>query len=259
MRLLLALPIIMLPNTAHLPSDVAVGASVALLVVSMFLRQSDPAALMRPARLLPPLVALFIAMFVGFIAAQWHDLARFEKDLREAKVAILFPLLYLAYLRCGLDLKGTRQLIVLVLLVAVGAGLEALYQGRGFNLGEFSETQRATGPFGDIKMANRAGIFFAMFLPMTVAVALQPRQKRFIRWASIAGAGVLAIAIMLTYSRQSYLIGLFSIMVILVWRSIPAALFAGLLLAVTAVTFLPGSVVDRVQETQSVDASGSWC
>lgn len=257
MRLLLALPIIMLPNTAHLPADVAVGASVCLLLVTILLGDRDPAAIARPARLLAPLIALFVAMLVGFIAAQWHDLSRFEKDLREAKVAVLFPLLYLAYLRSGLDLKRTRQLIVLVLLVAVGAGLEAVFQGLSFNLGEFSETQRATGPFGDIKMANRAGIFFAMFLPMLVALALQPQQKRYVRWAAMAGAAILAAAIMLTYSRQSYLIGLFSIMVLLVWRSIPAAVLAGLVLVVSATTLLPGSVVDRVQETQQVDASGS--
>jgi hypothetical protein len=257
MRLLLALPIILLPNTAHFPSDVAVGASVAILVVVMLLHTRDRPDVARPARLVPPLIALFLAMLLGFVAAQWHDLADFEKDLREAKVAILFPLLYYVYLRSGLSLKHTRQLIVLVLLVAVGAGLEACFQGLSFNLGEFSETQRATGPFGQIKMANRAGVFFAMFLPMLVAVALQPGQKRWVRGVAIAGAGVLAFAIMFTYSRQSYLIGLFTIMVLLVWRSIPAAALAGVLLVVTATAVLPGSVVDRVQETQQVDASGS--
>lgn len=257
MRFLLALPIILLPNTAHFPSDVAVGASVAILLIVMLLHARDSAGVRRPARLMAPLLALALAMLLGFIAAQWHDLVDFEKDIREAKVAILFPLVYYAYLRCGLDLKQTRQLIVLVLLVAVGAGLEAVYQGMSFNLGEFSETQRATGPFGQIKQANRAGVFFAMYLPMVFALALQPRQKRWVRILSLAGTGILALAIMFTYSRQSYLIGLFAIMVLLVWRSIPAAVLAGLLLVATATTILPGSVVDRVQETQQVDASGA--
>jgi hypothetical protein len=257
MRLLLALPIILLPNTAHLPSDVSVGVSAAILVLVALLHRRDPADIRRPARMMPPLLALFLAMVVGFLAAQWHDLAHFEKDIREAKVAVLFPLLYIVYLRSGLSLKHTRQLIVLVLVVAVVAGLEAVYQGLSFNLGEFSETQRATGPFGQIKQANRAGVFFAMYLPMVFALALQPRQKRWVQILALAGTGILALAIMFTYSRQSYLIGLFTIMVLLVWRSIPAAVLAGLVLVATATTILPGSVVDRVQETQQVDSSGA--
>lgn len=257
MRLLYAIPIVLLPNTAHLPADVAVGASVGALVVAMLMGRRDPPYLARWGYLMPPLIALFLAMLVGFIAAQWHDLSNAGRDLREAKVAVLFPLLYFAYLRCGLDLKSTRQMIVLVLVVAVAAGLEAVAQGLSFNLGEFSDTQRATGPFGQINMANRAGVFFAMFLSMLVAIALQPRQSRRTRLAAFAGSAILAAAIMLTYSRQSYLIGLFTIMVLLAWRSIPAAALAGLLLVATAGTFLPKSVVDRVQETQQVDASGS--
>jgi hypothetical protein len=257
MRLLYAIPIVLLPNTAHLPPDVSVGVSVALLLIVMLLRDRDPPPLAHPGFLTPPLIALFFAMLIGFIAAQWHDLSNAAKDLREAKVAVLYPLLYLAYRKCGLDMKGTRQLIVLVMLVAVGAGLEAVFQGLSFNLGEFSETQRATGPFGQIKMANRAGVFFAMFLPMLAAVALQPRLGRFARGAALAGSVVLAMAILFTYSRQSYLIGLFAIMILLVWRSIPVAGLAAVLLVATATMFLPKSVVDRVEQTQQVDASGS--
>lgn len=255
MRLLYAIPIVLLPYTVHLPADLSVSVSVALLVIAMMLGDRDPA--FRSAYLTPPLIALFMAMLIGFVAAHWHDLSNAGKDLREAKVAVLFPFLYLAYRRSALDLKATRQLIVLVLLVAVAAGLEAVFQGLSFNLGEFSETQRATGPFGPIKMANRAGVFFAMFLPMLVALVLQPHQRRFVRWSAIAGSAVLAAAILFTYSRQSYLIGLFAIMILLVWRSIPAAAFAAVLLVATAASFLPRSVVDRIQETQQVDASGT--
>lgn len=257
MRLIYAIPIVLLPNTAHFPPDVSVGVSVALLVMALFLRETDPPHLTQPSYLVPPLVALFLAMLIGFIAAQWHDLSNAGKDLREAKVAVLFPFLYLAYRKCGLDLKTTRQLIVVVLAVAVAAGFEAVLQGLRFNLGEFSETQRAVGPFGQIRMANRAGVFFSMFLPMLTATALQPRLGRVARAAAIAGSVILAVAIMLTYSRQSYLIALFGIMVVLVWRSIPAAILATLLLAATATSFLPGSVVDRVQQTQQVDPSGA--
>ena len=125
MRLLYAIPIILLPNTTHLPPDVSVGASVVVLLLLMLLREPEPPLLARSGFLTPPLVALFFAMLFGFLAAQWHDLSNVAKDLREAKSAVLFPLLYVAYRKCGLDMKGTRQLIVLLMLVAVGAVEEA--------------------------------------------------------------------------------------------------------------------------------------
>ncbi|KGM56263.1 hypothetical protein N800_08660 [Lysobacter daejeonensis GH1-9] len=257
MRFLYAIPIVLLPNTAHLPSDASVGVSLAALLVALLFGRRDSASIDRQSLMWAPLVALFIAMLVGFLAAHWHDLSGAEKDLREAKVAVLFPLLYLAYLRSGLDLKATRQLIIVALVVAVLAGLEAVFQARSFNLMEFSETQRATGPFGQIKMANRAGVFFAMFLPMLVAIALEAGQRRNVRALAIAGSLVLAMAILFTYSRQSYLIGMFVVMILLVWRSIPVALLAATVLAASAIIFLPSSVVDRVQDTQQVDASGA--
>ncbi|GAB3094336.1 hypothetical protein GCM10027159_11150 [Lysobacter terrae] len=256
MRLIYALPILLLPYTAHLPTNVSVGASFALLALAMLMGRREPSHLARQGYLFLPLAALFLAMLIGFIAAQWHDVSRAARDLREAKGAVLFPFLYLAYLHCGLDLKRTRQLIVVVLLVAVLAGFEAVLQGLSFDLGAFSETQRATGPFGELKMANRAGVFFAMFLPMLAAVVMQPRQGQLIRWAAIGGSFILAAAILFTYSRQSYLIGLFVIMILLVWRSIPAAVLAGVLLAVVAIAFIPRSVVERVQQTEQVDAGG---
>lgn len=257
MRLIYAIPIILLPNTAHLPADVAVGASFVLLMLAMLLGDRDPTQLARRGYLFAPLMALFLAMFIGFVAAQWHDVSRLDRDLREGKVALLYPFLYLAYLHCGLDLKRTRQLLVLLLVVAVGAGTEALMQALSFDLGSFSETQRVTGPFGDIKMANRAGVFFAIFLPVLVALVLQPRQKTFVRWAAAAGSLVLVLAILFTFSRQSYLIALFAIMVLLVWRSIPMAMLAAALLAVATVTVVPRSVVERVQQTEQADGSGS--
>ncbi|WP_460734355.1 O-antigen ligase family protein [Lysobacter tyrosinilyticus] len=224
--------------------------------MAMLLGDRDPGNLARRGFMTAPLVALFLAMLVGFVAAQWHDISRLDKDVREGKVALLFPFLYLAYLHCGLDLKRTRQLIVLVLVVAIGAGLEALYQGASFDLGTFSETQRATGPFGELKMANRAGIFFAMFLPFLVALALQPRQKGTVRLAAIAGSLILATAILLTFSRQAYLIALFGVMILLIWRSIPVALLAAVVLGVAAITFVPRSVIDRVEQTEQSDGTG---
>lgn len=256
MRLLFAIPIVLLPNTAHLPPDVALSVSIACLGIAALLGDRDPQHLARPGYLMPALIALLIAMTIGFVAAQWDDMSSLGGDLRAAKVAVLYPLLYLAYRRSGLGEAATRQLMVLVLLVATAAGLEAVIQGLNFDLGAFSETQRATGPFGPINMANRAGVFFAMFLPIFIAFALQKRQRKWVRAGAAACSVVLATAILFTYSRQAYLIALFGIMILLVWRSIPVAVLAAIVLLAGAAAFLPGSVLQRVQDTQQVGAGG---
>ncbi|CAA9309336.1 MAG: hypothetical protein AVDCRST_MAG71-585 [uncultured Lysobacter sp.] len=163
-------------------------------------------------------------------------------------------MLYFVYRRCRQDLNRTRQLILLVLLVAPLTAIEAIYQGVSFGLGEYVETQRATGPFGDTNMANRAGVFYAMFLPMVAAIAVFDKRK-FVRIAAVVGCVLLATAILFTYSRQSYLIALVGLLILLMHRSVIAAVFAGLLLVLT-VSFFPQSVVDRVTQTQKVDATG---
>lgn len=255
MRLLYALPIVLLPNALHLPPDLGVGASIVLLIVAFVFSQRDPPQLAQTGYLTPPLVGLFLALLLGYITAQWDDVSNAGEDLLRAKYAIIYPLLYIAYRRCGLDLKATKQLIVLVMMVAAVAGLEAVFQGLQFNLGAFDYNQRATGPFGEINAANRAGVFFAMFLPMFVAVALQPNHRKLTRWLAVAGGAILVAAILFTFSRQSYLIALLGILLLLVHRGASGAVLAVLLIMI-GVGLLPDSVIQRMQETRQLDAGG---
>lgn len=257
MRLFYALPIVFLPNTLHLPANVAVGASVALLVIAALFSRKDPPPLGQRGYLTPPLVGLSLALLLGCIIGQWTDTSAALDDLMRAKYAITYPLLYLAYRRSGLDLKATRQLIVLVLAVAAIAGLEAVMQGLQFNLDEFADQQRATGPFGGANTANRAGVFFAIFLPILVAVALQPGHRKLVRWLSAVGGAVLIAAILFTFSRQAYLIALFGIVVLLFHRGVPMMALATLL-AVLAIGagLLPESVTQRMGETRQVGPGG---
>ncbi len=255
MRLLYAMPIVLLPNALHLPPTLAIATSMVLLVGAVVFSQRDPPHLARTGILTPPLAGLFLALLLGYFNAHWHDVSNAGEGLMRAKYAITYPLLYLAYRHCGLDLKATRQLIVLVLVVAAVAGLEAVLQGLRFNLGEFADQQRATGPFGDITMANRAGVFFAMFLPMLVAVALQPKHRLLARWLAVAGGAVLVAAVLFTFSRQAYLIALLGILVLLIYRGIPLAALA-VALMIVAVGQLPDSMVQRMVETRQIGAGG---
>ena len=261
-RFLFAIPIMLLPFAYYFPVNIVVPGMnltnllLLLLVCGLFFGRRDPPHLTVPGFLGAPLFCLFAVLILGFVIAQWHDLSHVDDDLASLKNAIVYPPLYFIYRRCRQDLHGTRQLIVLVLVVAVVAGMQAVYQGIQFGFSAYSGTQRAVGPFGDIRQANRAGVFFAMFLPMLVAVALQFRHRKLVRVAAIAGGVILVAAILFTYSRQSYLIALFAIMVLLLRRSLPAAVLAALLIIASA-SVLPPSVIERVQETGQVEAGGS--
>ena len=261
-RLLFAIPIVLLPFSYYFPVSLVVAGMnltnllLLLLLCGLFFGRRDPAHLAVKGFLGAPMFFLFAVLVVGFVSAQWHDLSHVDDDLASLKSAIIFPPLYFIYRHCRQDLRGTRQLIILVLVVAVCAGMQAVYQGFHFGFSTYNGTQRAVGPFGDIRQVNRAGLFFAMFLPMLAAVALQFHHRKLVRLAAIAGGLILIAAILFTYSRQAYLIALVAILILLLRRSLIAAVLAALLIF-TCASLLPDSVIERVQETRQVEAGGS--
>lgn len=262
LRLLFAIPVILLPNALHVPIGTGIpGINTSnllfLVLVGALLigRRETAPTLAQAGRLTPPLVGLFLALTVAFVIAQRHDMSNALDDLTALKNAIFYPLFYFVYRRCRQDLHGTRQLIALVLLVAAIAGLTAIFQGVQFGLGSYDSAHRATGPFGAVSKANRAGVFYAMFLPMFAAIAVLSERKK-LRMAALVGCVVLAVAILFTYSRQSYLIALVGLLILLMHRSVIAAILAGVLLLMS-VNMFPESVIERVQETRQTDARGN--
>jgi O-antigen ligase len=81
------------------------------------------------------------------------------------------------------------------------------------------------------------------------------------RIAALAGGCILILAIMVTYSRQAYLIGLLGIFLLLLRRNAVLTVLAVGLLAVSAITalttILPESVTERVMQTQQASATGT--
>ncbi|MBW3550426.1 MAG: O-antigen ligase family protein [Proteobacteria bacterium] len=266
LRLLFAIAIVLLPNALHVSMDTGIpGLNLSnlmlLLLVSALLisrRETNP-SLAAPGYLTAPLIALFLTLAIAFGIAQWTGSSDLLADLTRLKNAIFYPAFYFVFRRCRLDLQATRQLIGLVLVVAVVAGLEAVYQGVQFGLGQYVADQRASGPFGDVQMANRAGVFYAFFLPMLAAAAVLMTRSRVLRLSAVGGCVVLALAILLTYSRQSYLIAAFGLLMLLMHlmrRKALLAMVAGLMLLVSVGLF-PDSVLQRVQDTRRVDGSGA--
>lgn len=260
---LLALMIVYLPNALHFPVETGLpglnpsNLLLVLILVALFLSGRDR-AWPHPERglLSNALVLWFVALAFGFGVAQLTMPGNFMDDFTYLKNAVFYPLLYFVYRRCRADLLGTRRLIILVLAVAAIAGVEAIREGLDYGLAAYSETRRASGPFGvDYRSANRAGVFYAMFLPMFVALALFGKGQRLWRIAAIAAALILAFAVMVTFSRQSYFIAIAATSVLLLRRNLVVAVF-GALVMVASLSLLPDSVAQRVEETEQSNAAG---
>ena len=260
--LLLAIPIVFMPNALHLSFETGVpGLNIANLVFLLALatvvlggrRQTAPQG---RGELTPALLAYFAMLVVGFFIAQFTRPIAWTTDVGQLKNIVFYPLLYFIYRNCKLDQRSTRWLVILVMVIAAVAGIEAVREGLDYGFGRYVESRRASGPFGvDFHNANRAGVFYAMFLPMFIAMALFFRGQKLWRIAAIGGCAILVLAIMATYSRQSYAIALFGLSLLLMRRNLLLAVMIAVL-ALPAASLLPESVTQRVAETEQTNAAG---
>ncbi|MFC3715278.1 O-antigen ligase family protein [Luteimonas soli] len=262
MRLLLAMPLLFMPNMLHLSPETGIPglnlANIIFIVVAMAVLMGGQRyrPLQPVGRITVPLMLLFAVLVLGFAIAQATMPRDTVEDLTYLKNMLFFPLMYFVYRRCGQDTKGTRQLIIFLMIVAAVAGIEAIKEGLDYGFGNYNESRRASGPFGeDYTTANRAGVFYAMFLPMFIAMALFFRKQKFWRLAAIGGCLIMAVAIMATYSRQSYLIALVGLALLLVRRNVVLAVVIAVLM-VPAIGMLPEGVTERVAETEQQDRVG---
>jgi len=262
MRLLLAVPLLFMPNMLHLSVETGIPglnlSNIIFIVVAMAVlmggRRYQP--LQPTGRMTTPLLLLFAVLVMGFAIAQATMPRDTMEDVTYLKNMLFYPLMYFVYRRCGQDIKGTRQLIIFLMVVAAVAGLEAIKEGLDYGFGNYNESRRASGPFGvDYTTANRAGVFYAMFMPMFIAMALFFRKQKFWRLAAIGGCVIMAVAIMATYSRQSYLIALVALALLLVRRNVVLAVVIAVLM-VPAIGMLPEGVTERVAETEQQDQVG---
>ena len=262
LRLLLAIPIVLMPNLLYVPLDTGIPAInlanllLIAVVIALVLSPRDKLTSHTMGVLTPPLLFLFLTLLIGYLIAVTTLPGNPLADLTELKNFVFFPLLYFAYRRCKQDLHGTRQLIYLSLAVVLAAGMDTLLQGLANDaFSSYSETNRFAGPFGDYRSANRAGVFFAMFLPMFAALALFLRGHKVWSAIAIGGCVIVMMAIMLTYSRQSYLIAILAVALLLVRRHLVLAVLLALA-TIPAISLLPEGVTQRVAGTQQYTPAG---
>lgn len=233
---------------------VAVTNLVFLIALLLAWRQQD--SVTAKPMLLKPLLYFYGALTVAFLWAEIRSPGDLLDDVTYYKNALFFPLFYLLFFRCRQDEKTTRALIIWVLVIAAIAGLEGLREGIDYGFGKFNPFRRASGPFGeDWHNANRAGVFYGMFMPMFVALVLFLRRQKLWRLAAFGASIVTAGGALATYSRQAYFLVLLSIAVLLLRKSIAAAIVVGATFVALA-GYLPDSVYQRVEETKQQGKSG---
>lgn len=234
-----------------------VPTNIIFVIILMLMRgKEEPIALREPPILQKALLSFFGAMAVAFVWAEVTDFNDPVADFTYLKNGVFYPLYYFMYLRCRQDEKTTRSLIIWILIIAAVAGLEGFREGFDYGFGKYNPFRRASGPFGeDWHHANRAGVFYGMFTPMFVALALFLKGQKMWRLGAIGGIVLLAGGALSTYSRQAYILIVLSVAVLLLRKSIVLAVALSVMLA-GLVGYLPDSVTQRVEETKQQGAHG---
>ncbi|WP_334131281.1 O-antigen ligase family protein [Silanimonas lenta] len=260
LRLLLAVLLVYTVNQYHFDIDLGIpGVNVINLVFGAALLALGlgglPSGLPRPM-LGGALRFYFLALALATIVAMAFRPQSPVEDLTYLKTLLFYPLYYFLFYYAVRDRRTVRLLVLLVLFVALVAGLEAIREGFSYGFGSYSDTHRASGPFGpDYRNANRAGVFYAMFLPLFAAPAFFLKGQPFWRLAALGGVLVLAAAILFTYSRQSYFIALLALLLVSLRKGPWTTLLCAAALAF-ATPHLPEGATQRVQETQQVGEYG---
>jgi len=257
LKLLLFFQLLFVVNQLHFPWETGIPAlaptNLIFLLALLFMR-GKPDQIDTGEPILRKRLLIFYGVLVfAFLWAQVTGARDFIDDITYLKTALFFPLYYFLYLKCRQDEKTTRQLIIWVLIIAAVAGLEGLREGLDYGFGKYNAFRRASGPFGtDWHHANRAGVFYGIFMPMFVALALFLKGQKIWRIGALGGIILLAGGAISTYSRQSYILILLSVAILLVRKSFVLAIAISAVLMVGA-SYLPDSVFQRVQETKQQD------
>lgn len=259
LKLLLAAIVVYLVNQIHFPTDLGVkGLNVAnlmFLLALLMLPRRQPQD-HEPPMLKGALIGFFAVLALAFVIAQLTRPGNLLGDVTYLKNALFYPLFYFLFLAAVRDMRTLKFLLFMVLLVVAVASLEAIREALDYGIGTFAENHRSAGPFGkDYRSANRAGVYYAMFLPLFVSVVLNMRNRKWVRLAALGGVLMTAAAVVFTYSRQSYFIALAGIAILLMRRGVFTALVLGAVIAYS-ITLLPSGVTERVEQTQQTGDYG---
>jgi hypothetical protein len=228
-----------------------------IFLVVLILRRGKREDVVAKPILQNAILGFYGALTLAFLWAEIRSAGNLLDDVIYYKNALFFPLFYFLFLKCRQDEKTTRWLIIWVLVVAAVAGFEGLREGLDYGFGAYNPSRRASGPFGeDWHHANRAGVFYGMFMPMFVALVLFLKRRKVWRLAALGGCIVTAGGALSTYSRQAYFLVLLAIAVLLLRKSIILAVLIGVV-CISLAGYLPESATQRVEETRQQGQPGA--
>lgn len=271
MRMLTGLLMVLavyVPNQLHFPDNLgAKGLNVfnllflvtliMLLAMRDSLREAGGAASLVKAPLRNMLLIYYavlgFALLAGIAWGSPHAMA----DLTVYKSVVTYSMLYFVAFYGVRELRDARLLLGVILFVFAVASFEAIREGLDYGFGSYTDSQRAAGPFSaDSKNANFAGVFYSVFSSFTLAIALF--GKSLPRWMRLAAAGAFVlgvIAVLATFSRQSFLI-LGVTVLLLTLRKNPLLGVAALLMLLSYSLWAPEGVIERVEMTQEQNEYG---
>jgi O-antigen ligase len=239
------------------PIPFFVWANIFFLLIYLGFRKEPERVVTGDGMLRVPFMLFGASLVYGFLIAQIHSRGDVVDDLVYVKNGLWYLFFYVIYLKCRQDAKTTRQLIICIMVIVAVAGLQGLRQGMDYGFGHYNPTHRASGPFGHgWEQANRAGVFYAMYIGMFLALILFLRQWIPWRLAGIGGFCLVVGGIISTYSRQSYGLSLVAVTLLLIRKNILIAV-ALALAAGSLVNYLPESATQRVSETEQHDSHGN--
>lgn len=196
----------------------------------------------------------FVCLLGVFISI-WTVSTDVMLDLTYFKNIVFYMAGFFLGYRYSRNEKLIKGIVAVILVVAAVAALEAIKEAVAYGIGDYVESHRVSGPFGvDFYSANRAGVFYSMFVPVFLYLALNLSCSKNIKLLLYAGFVLMLVAVFFTYSRQSYFISIISIL--LVFGKTNKFLLVLLILSLPMYEYwAPESAMQRIDQTQMVDES----
>ena len=205
----------------------------------------------------PPLKGVFGFFFAmllyAFLVGVLQDASQIAEDLTVLKNSVFYMLLFFLFYHAARDLRTVRLLFVTLLVVTMLSALQGLEQALAYGLTTFNEARRVSAPFGwEPANANRAAIYFSIFLPLFAAAALFWKSRPKLR---LLAAGCFAFGtfiVFYTYSRQAYAILAFLALMLALRRS-KWIVLAMVVVVLNYQVWAPETVVARMESTVQKD------
>lgn len=247
--------IVYIPNQLHFPIDLGIkGLNVFNLLFLLALAamvvhrkgQWERAPLRGRIYLYYAILALALLIGISMNSDYLID------DLTHFKTAISYSLLYFVFFHAVDDKRTVRLLMTVVLGVVFLMSIEVLLEALAYGIGS---GRRAAGAFGHtLAAANYAGVFFGIFLPMAMAIAIFHRE-RILRLAGLMVFGLGGIGVFYTFSRAA--LAALAVTTVLLWLMRSRVLGVVILvLVLNYALWVPVVVQQRIDSTTEVTAAG---